>query len=101
MQRNRNIMVNGYSEEARSKIMYTFYKTARFILGPVFRLLYRPVIIGSENIPSDGPAVIAGNHKHAFDPLLIDISTKRVIRTLAKKELHDSRFGFLFSERIP
>lgn len=89
-------MVNGYSEEARSKIMYTFYKTARFILGPVFRLLYRPVIIGSENIPSDGPAVIAGNHKHAFDPLLIDISTKRVIRTLAKKELHDSRFGFLF-----
>ena len=76
--------------------MYTFYKAARAILAPVFRLLYRPVIIGSENIPADGPAVIAGNHKHALDPVLIDISTKRVVRTLAKKDLHDCAFGFLF-----
>jgi len=80
----------------RSERMYTFYKAARFILGPVFRMLYRPVIIGKENIPADGPAVIAGNHKHALDPVLIDISTRRVVRTLAKKDLHDSPFGFLF-----
>ncbi|MBO4878160.1 MAG: 1-acyl-sn-glycerol-3-phosphate acyltransferase [Ruminococcus sp.] len=76
--------------------MYTFYKAARFILGPVFRLMYRPVIVGRENIPADGPAVIAGNHKHALDPVLIDISTRRVVRTLAKKALHDAWYGFLF-----
>jgi len=76
--------------------VYNAYKAAKLILAPVFRVLYRPVIIGRENIPEDGPAVIAGNHKHAFDPLLIDISTRRVVRTLAKKDLHDSRFGFLF-----
>ncbi len=76
--------------------MYTFYKTLRFVLGPVFRILYRPQVIGRENIPAQGPAVIAGNHKHAFDPILIDISTKRVVRTLAKKALHDGAFGFLF-----
>lgn len=76
--------------------MYTFYKAVRFILGPAFRILYRPQIIGSGNIPVKGPAIIAGNHKHAFDPILIDISTKRVVRTLAKKDLHDGAFGFLF-----
>ena len=76
--------------------MYTFYKAARLTLGTLFRIIYRPRIIGKENIPLSGPAVIAGNHKHAFDPLLIDISTKRVVRTLAKKDLHDSAFGFLF-----
>ena len=76
--------------------VYNAYKAAKLILAPVFRVLYRPIIIGRENIPVDGPAVIAGNHKHAFDPLLIDISTRRVVRTLAKKDLHDSRFGFLF-----
>ena len=76
--------------------MYLFYKTARFFLGPLFRILFRPRITGSENIPLSGPAVIAGNHKHAMDPILIDISTKRVVRTLAKKELHDSSFGFFF-----
>lgn len=76
--------------------MYTFYRAARFILAPVFRAIFRPRIIGSKNIPQSGAAVIAGNHKHALDPILIDVSTRRVVRTLAKKELHDSAFGFLF-----
>lgn len=86
----------GLSYGARSDEMYTFYKAVRFTLGPLFRALFRPQIIGRENIPLSGHAVIAGNHKHALDPVLVDVSTKRVVRTLAKKELHDSRFGFLF-----
>lgn len=76
--------------------MYFMYKFMRAVLRPVFFVLYRPRIIGWENIPASGAAVIAGNHKHAFDPVLIDVSTKRVVRTLAKKELHDGSFGFLF-----
>ena len=48
--------------------MYGFYKAARAVLKPVFLLLYRPRIYGRENIPANGAAVIAGNHKHAFDP---------------------------------
>lgn len=76
--------------------MYTFYKAAKFVLKPAFLIVFRPVIIGRENIPKNGAAVIAGNHKHAFDPLMIDISTKRVVRTLAKKALHDGPFGGFF-----
>ncbi len=40
--------------------------------------------------------VIAGNHKHALDPILVDVSTNRVVHTLAKKELHDGIFGWFF-----
>ena len=76
--------------------MYGFYKAARAVLKPVFLLLYRPRIYGRENIPANGAAVIAGNHKHAFDPLMIDVSTPRVVRTLAKKALHDGPFGGFF-----
>ncbi|MBQ8961174.1 MAG: 1-acyl-sn-glycerol-3-phosphate acyltransferase [Ruminococcus sp.] len=76
--------------------MFCLYKIMRSVLAPVFTLLYRPRIIGAENIPKSGAAVIAGNHKHALDPILIDISTKRVVRTLAKKELHDGPFGGMF-----
>lgn len=72
------------------------YRALRFVFKPLIHLVYRPEIIGREHIPSEGGAIIAGNHKHAFDPLLVDISTKRVVRTLAKKELHDGAFGFLF-----
>ena len=71
-------------------LKYILYRVMRTIFSPIFRILFRPRIIGAQNIPQDGAAVIAGNHKHALDPILIDISTKRVVRTLAKKELHES-----------
>lgn len=74
----------------------SLYQFFRFLFAPIFRLLFRPQIFGKENIPVNGRAVIAGNHKHALDPILIDISTKRTVHTLAKKELHDGVFGFLF-----
>ena len=76
--------------------MYNFYKAARIVLKPLFHILYRPVIIGRENIPAEGATVIAGNHMHALDPMMVDISTKRVVRSLAKKQLHDGPFGGFF-----
>lgn len=72
------------------------YRIIRFVCAPLFRFVYRPRIIGQENIPLTGNAVVAGNHKHALDPILIDVSTPRIVRTLAKKELHDGMFGFIF-----
>ncbi len=72
------------------------YRLIRGIFKPVFTVIFRPQIIGAENIPTGGKVVIAGNHKHALDPILVDISTERIVRTLAKKELHDGCFGFIF-----
>lgn len=74
----------------------SLYRIFRFLFTPLFRFLFRPEIIGEENIPASGRAVIAGNHKHALDPILVDICTKRIVHTLAKKELHDGMFGFIF-----
>lgn len=73
-----------------------FYRFIRFVCKPLFLFVYRPRIIGRENIPKEGNAVIAGNHKHALDPILVDVSTSRIVHTLAKKELHDGIFGFVF-----
>lgn len=39
---------------------------------------------------------MAGNHKHALDPILVDCCTTRTAHTLAKKDLHDGAFGWLF-----
>lgn len=70
------------------------------LFSPVFtsllRLYYHPTIINKEAIPKEGKAVIAGNHKHALDPILVNSCTNRVVHTLAKKELHDGKFGWLF-----
>lgn len=78
------------------KNKYYLYKIFRIIFLPLFKFIYKPQIINKNYIPTDGAAIIAGNHKHALDPILVDICTKRMVFTLAKKDLHDGKFGFFF-----
>lgn len=76
--------------------MLSLYKILQPIFTFVFKVYYNPTIINKEYIPKSGRIVIAGNHKHALDPILVNVSTKRVIHTLAKKDLHDGKFGWFF-----
>lgn len=72
------------------------YRILRPMFTAVFKLYFHPSVEHSEYIPAKGSAVLAGNHKHALDPILVDICTKRVVHTLAKKDLHDGIFGGFF-----
>ena len=73
------------------------YLILRFIFKPFFRVLYRPKIIGIENIPENGALVIACNHKHAIDPLMLAMTTKRTIHFLAKKEIYKGVLKLFFN----
>ena len=64
----------------------TGYKIFKFILGPIFKFYYNPKVIGKENIPTDGPIIVVGNHIHLMDQCVPILSTKRVINYMAKKE---------------
>lgn len=83
--------------------MNALYKIVRLLGVPLFKFLYRPIIINKENIPSNGKIILAGNHISDLDCALLISSTKRVIHFLAKKELHDSKIGFFYKsmETIP
>ena len=59
------------------------YHIGKFLLKPVFKFYYNPKIIGKENIPKEGPIIIAGNHKHLYDQCLPIISTKRPIHYIS------------------
>lgn len=67
------------------------YRIGRFILGPIFKLYYRPKVIGKENIPKTGAILIVGNHKHLYDQCLTIVSTKRFVRYMAKREYFDDK----------
>ena len=72
------------------------YRLVRGIfIGPV-HMFFRPQIVNQNYIPKEGACVIAGNHKHARDPILVDASTTRIVHTLAKKDLHDGPMGWFF-----
>lgn len=72
------------------------YRLMQPLFTVVFKVYFKPEIVNREYIPKEGRCVIAGNHKHALDPILVDVSTKRVVHTLAKKDLHDGPFGWFF-----
>lgn len=72
------------------------FHMVKFIFTPIFFLWFHPTIVNREVIPKEGAAVIAGNHKHALDPILVDVCTNRIVHTLAKKDLHDGAFGWFF-----
>ncbi len=74
-----------------------FYKIVRPILKFLFLNLYRPKIIGSENIPKEGRVILAGNHTNNFDCVLLMSSTKRCIHFLAKVELFKGFKKVIFS----
>ncbi|MEV6686079.1 lysophospholipid acyltransferase family protein [Streptomyces sp. NPDC051578] len=64
-----------------------FYHLLKHVLlGPLLRLLFRPRIEGLENIPSEGAAIIAGNHLSFSDHFLMPAILKRRITFLAKAE---------------
>lgn len=74
----------------------TWYRIARPILGTIYKLWYNPKVIGAENIPTDGPIVVAGNHIHIMDQCNVIIATKRCLHYMAKKEYFDGKFAFFF-----
>ncbi len=72
------------------------YKIVKHSVGVLFRILYRPTMIGTENIPKNGRVILAGNHTNYFDCALIICSTKRFVHFLAKDELMKGPLKHIF-----
>ena len=71
------------------------YRLLKPLLWLLVKILYNPKIYGKENICDDG-CVIASNHIHAFDPVMIIYSNKKVVHYLAKIELFKGLFKYFF-----
>jgi 1-acyl-sn-glycerol-3-phosphate acyltransferase len=55
-------------------------------IGPLLRLIWRPWIAGAENIPSEGPAILASNHLSFSDSFFMPLLVPRKVTFLAKAE---------------
>ena len=68
-----------------------FYWVCKYILiGPWLRLLYRPQVTGLEHLPSEGPAILAGNHLSFSDSIFLPLVCRRKITFLAKSDYFNS-----------
>ena len=63
-----------------------FYVLARFVIRPLLWLLFRPHVVGRENVPLSGPVILASNHLSFIDSIAIPTIAPRRVAYLAKAE---------------
>jgi 1-acyl-sn-glycerol-3-phosphate acyltransferase len=79
-------------ERARKGVNPVIYRIVRFFFVPFFLIYFRLERIGRENIPREGAAIVAANHRSFLDPFVICAMTHgRPMYYVAKKELFNKR----------
>jgi len=64
-----------------------FYWFLKWIaIGPLLRLVFRPQTEGAENVPTEGPAILASNHLSYADWLFMPLTLPRRVTFVAKAE---------------
>jgi 1-acyl-sn-glycerol-3-phosphate acyltransferase len=62
------------------------YQLSRIVLGPGLRILARPEVIGAENVPGSGAAILASNHLSVLDSIYLPLMLDRPVTFAAKSE---------------
>jgi 1-acyl-sn-glycerol-3-phosphate acyltransferase len=67
------------------------------VLGPLLKLIFRPQVEGLQNVPAEGPAILASNHLSFSDSIFMPLVVKRRVTFVAKAEYFTGRGlkGFL------
>lgn len=63
-----------------------FYKVLKGAGGPVLRGVYKPWIRGAENIPAEGPAILASNHNAVWDSIFLPAMIDRELVFMGKAD---------------
>lgn len=64
-----------------------FYWFMKYLVaGPLLKTLFRPWVVGQENIPKTGGVILASNHLSVIDSVFLPLYLDRPISFLAKSE---------------
>ncbi len=75
--------------------MSLFATVIRPIAWPVFKAAFRVKLVGAENVPATGGAILAGNHVSYMDPVLLWEFSPRRVHFMAKSELFKDFLGWM------
>ncbi|UWF78694.1 MULTISPECIES: lysophospholipid acyltransferase family protein [Microbacterium] len=69
-----------------------FYWLMKYIvLGPLIKAVFRPWIVGRENVPATGAAILASNHLSFSDSIFLPLMIDRPMSFLAKSDYFTGR----------
>lgn len=73
-------------------LSYIFYRVIRFICLVICNICFRVRLHGRENIPEEGPFIVASNHVSHLDPVIVAINMPQNLHFMAKDDLLKIRF---------
>ena len=68
-----------------------YWLLKNFVLGPLILTLFRPWVIGRENVPASGPVIFASNHVSFIDSVILPAVLDRRMSFLAKSDYFTGR----------
>ncbi|MFJ3392855.1 lysophospholipid acyltransferase family protein [Leifsonia aquatica] len=64
-----------------------FYWLMKYVVvGPVLRGIFRPWVVGVENVPAEGAVILASNHLSFIDSIFLPLIVDRHVSFLAKSD---------------
>jgi 1-acyl-sn-glycerol-3-phosphate acyltransferase len=92
------------SKKVRSKVNIDLYDAVKLASTLPMKGLFATEVTGLENIPHDGPVIVAANHRSFIDSIFIPYVIPRRVTFVAKAEYFDSaktRWFFNATGQIP
>lgn len=69
-----------------------FYWLMKYVVvGPILRGIFRPWVVGLENIPKEGAVILASNHLSFIDSIFLPLEVDRHVSFLAKSDYFTRR----------
>jgi 1-acyl-sn-glycerol-3-phosphate acyltransferase len=86
-----------FHRRARTKRPNWMYEAVRMVVIPYLLFVYRARCIDSENVPADGPAIIAPNHFSYLDHFFVAVYLRRKVQFMAKSQLFSPPMQVVYS----
>ena len=72
--------------DAGLEVGLLYWVLKRVLLGPMLRLFFRPWVEGLENLPAEGPVILASNHLSFSDSVFLPLVVPRRVTFMAKSD---------------
>lgn len=76
-----------FHERARKPGSFPVYSVVRVAVTVPTIAIYRAMALGTENVPTTGPVILAPNHFSNVDHLFVSVYLRRHVRFMAKSQL--------------
>lgn len=73
----------------RDSLKRAWYRLARLMVGTLLYSVFRLTVEGLENLPLEGPLILASNHKSYMDPPAVGVACPRRVHFMGKKSLFE------------